>query len=211
MGESGLSIFCVSLDGMLLAVYGLSDTIRDDSTAIIAELERRGKNVYMLSGDTPAAVQHVASSVGIPPSRAIASCLPATKGEFIRTLQTEHIHRRRILFVGDGTNDAVAINMADCGVAVANATEVAVSSASVVLLRAQLRALLVLFDIAESAHKRIVINFAWCFVYNTLAILLASGAAVNVRISPQWAGLGELVSIFPLIIVGIHLGRKKFG
>lgn len=60
----------------------------------------------------------------------------------------------------------------------------------------------------KSVH-RIKFNFAWSFVYNTFAVLLAAGALVNVRISPEFAGLGELVSVLPVIAAVVLLRWSK--
>ena len=76
-----------------------------------------------------------------------------------------------------------------------------------------------MIDLANSCHWHIIASLAWCVIYFTFAILLASGAAVNFRIEPQWAGLGEVVGIAPVILIGanvmvwrkIQLRRNKLG
>jgi Cd2+-exporting ATPase len=64
---------------------------------------------------------------------------------------------------------------------------------------------LALVDLSQAAFRRIVFNFCWSFIYNTFAILLAAGASINARIPPQYARLGELVSVLPVILIAMQL------
>ncbi|EMC97281.1 hypothetical protein BAUCODRAFT_147398 [Baudoinia panamericana UAMH 10762] len=84
-------------------------------------------------------------------------------------------------------------------------SEIARTAADVVLLRPSLNGLLVLLDLSHAAMHRVYLNFAWSFVYNLFAILLAAGAFVHARIAPQYAGLGEIVSVLPVILVALQL------
>ncbi len=84
-------------------------------------------------------------------------------------------------------------------------TDVAQSAADAVLVRPALSGILVLIDLSHAAIRRIIFNFSWSFIYNTFAILLAAGAFVNVRIHPQYAGLGELFSVLPVILIAVQL------
>jgi Cu2+-exporting ATPase len=116
-----------------------------------------------------------------------------------------------VIFCGDGTNDAVALAQASIGVHVNEGTDVAQSAADVVLTRPDLTGILVLMDLSRAAFLRIVFNFSWAFIYNLFAILLAAGAFVNARIPPQYAGLGEVVSVLPVIAIALQLKYAKFG
>jgi len=120
-----------------------------------------------------------------------------------------------VIFVGDGTNDAVALAQATIGVHMSSGTDVAQSAADVVLMRQSLEGILTMINISQAAVLRIKFNFGWSFVYNVLALLFASGALVNARngvaikIPPQYAGLGELVSVLPVIAVAVGLKLAK--
>lgn len=74
---------------------------------------------------------------------------------------------------------------------------------------------LVLLDISKAAYRRIVANFAWSFVYNVGAVVAASGALRVWRVEPRWAGLGEVVSVVPVVVVAWSLGwgrgRRMYG
>ena len=83
------------------------------------------------------------------------------------------------------------------------------SAADVVLTRPSLVGVLDLMELSRVSMRRIYLNFAWSFVYNLFAILLAAGAFVNARIPPAYAALGELVSVLPVIAVAMQLRWAK--
>ncbi|KAI2611980.1 heavy metal translocatin [Hypoxylon sp. NC1633] len=226
----GHTAFCVTIGSELQAVFGLADTIRPDAASTIAELQKRNITVSMLSGDDDGAVQAVASTLGIPKQSAKSRCSPADKRAYIQQLldtqtQTQtgaDIKKNKekqpvVVFVGDGTNDAVALAQATIGVHMhVNAgtdVSVAQSAADVVLLRPSLAGVLAMLDVSRAAVRRVAFNFAWSAVYNVFAVLLAAGAfvaagrgaAAGVRIPPEFAGLGEIVSVLPVVVVAVSL------
>lgn len=78
------------------------------------------------------------------------------------------------------------------------------------ILLGNLNGVLQLLDISKAAFHRIMFNFLWAALYNVFAILLAGGAFVRVRIPPAYAGLGELVSVVPVILTAATLLKKNF-
>jgi Cu2+-exporting ATPase len=113
-----------------------------------------------------------------------------------------------VLFCGDGTNDAVAIAQANVGVQIGSSSDITRATADVILLSG-LEGILALIDVSKAAFRRMVFNFAWSAVYNVLAILLAAGAFVKVRIEPAYAGLGEIVSVVPVIVAALTIPKVK--
>ncbi|KAG8406816.1 hypothetical protein J3459_018645 [Metarhizium acridum] len=103
----------------------------------------------------------------------------------------------------DGTNDSVALAQATIGVHMHEGSDVAQSAADVFLMRPGLAGLVTVREVSKASVRRIKFNFAWAFVYNTFAVLLAAGAFVNARIPPEYAGLGELVSVLPVIAAAV--------
>ncbi|KAI1376928.1 heavy metal translocatin [Hypoxylon crocopeplum] len=216
--SKGYSAFCVTVGSELQAVFGLADTVRSDAALTVAELQKRGITVSMLSGDDDGAVQAVASTVGIPEENAMSRCSPADKRAYIqKVLGTGSGKGGKeqpvVVFVGDGTNDAVALAQATIGVHVNSGTDVAQSAADVVLMRPSLGGVLSMIDVSRAGVRRIAFNFGWSFVYNLFAILLAAGAFVSAgnsaRIPPEFAGLGEIVSVLPVIVVAVTLRWAK--
>ncbi|KIX03730.1 copper-translocating P-type ATPase [Rhinocladiella mackenziei CBS 650.93] len=203
----GLTVFCVVMDTQLDAVFGLEDSVRPDSYSVISELQRRGISVSIVSGDDDGAVQKLASTLSIPPSQVRSRCLPKDKLEFLQEIMTDK--RSVVIFCGDGTNDAPALAQANIGIHVNEGSEIAQSAADAVLVRPFLSGILCLIDLSHAAVKRIIFNFCWSFTYNLFAVLLAAGLFVKWRIPPEYAALGEVVSILPVIGMALLLRYIK--
>ncbi|KAA8893083.1 E1-E2 ATPase-domain-containing protein [Sphaerosporella brunnea] len=236
--RSAQSVFTLSRDHQLLAVFGLKDdTIRPEVPSVLKKLRDRGIELYIFSGDRPEAVHPVAKELGIPLSNVYADCYPEDKrarlellkertakeeasssqqekpslsGRFARIknrIRSLLFSREKvILFVGDGTNDAIALMAADIGVSLSQATDMAASSADVSIISDSIYGLIGFLELSNRVAWCIRINFAWAIVWNVVAILGASGAWVKVRIAPEWAGLGEIGSVLPVFVVSWAVG-----
>ncbi|KAI0092806.1 E1-E2 ATPase-domain-containing protein [Irpex rosettiformis] len=209
---AGHTAFCVTYDNTLIAVFSLTDTIRPEAKAIVSFLRARNIQVAILSGDHAAAVQSVASALDVPAESYHANCLPADKAAFIHKLQ---LQGGKVMFCGDGTNDSVALAQAEIGVHMSSeasttgAAAAASAASDAVLIRPSLEGVKSLIELSDAVYRRIVLNFVWAFVYNTVAILFAAGAFVNARIAPAYAGLGELVSVLPVVLIAMQLRMFK--
>lgn len=211
--SQGLTIFCLRHGSTLLAIFGLRDALRADTASVISTLQARGILVSIVSGDSSTAVNKLATELGIPLSHVKGQCTPQEKARYIASLSTTPTRSRKggsIMFCGDGSNDAVALAQADIGVHMAGGTDLAKSAADVVLTYASLAGILALMDLSRASMRRVYLNFAWSFVYNVFAILLAAGAFVTARIPPAYAGLGELVSVLPVLAVAMQLQWTRF-
>ena len=199
--------FCFTIDGALAAVYGLEDSLRTGAAHVVAALRKRGVSVHVVSGDDDGAVQHVAAKLNIPNGNIHARSSPADKQTYINGLLGNAAKGKKptVIFCGDGTNDAVALAQATIGVHMNEGSDVAQSAADVVLMRPDLLGILTIMSMSKRSVNRIRFNFGWSFFYNTFAILLAAGAFVNARIPPAFAGLGELVSVLPVIGAAVLL------
>lgn len=217
----GHTAFCFTINGSLVAVFGLDDSLRPDAASTVAKLEARGISVHIISGDDDGAVRTVAAQLNIPESNVRSRCAPADKQAYIQGLLSTPVQRKGflsthrkpqepvVIFCGDGTNDAVALAQATIGVHMSEGTDVAKSAADVVLMRPSLEGIISVIDMSRRAVNRIKFNFGWSFVYNIFAILLAAGAFVNVKIPPEYAGLGELVSVLPVIAAAVLLRWER--
>ncbi|CAM1509619.1 Fc.00g033580.m01.CDS01 [Cosmosporella sp. VM-42] len=204
----GYTAFCFVVDDALQAVYGLGDSIRPDAIDIVSKLQGHGISVHIVSGDDDAAVQSVAAELSVSEAKVRSRCSPADKQAYIqRLLESTAATGKKpvVVFCGDGTNDAVALAQATIGVHMNEGTDVAKSAADVVLMRPDLYGILTMITISRRAVHRIKFNFAWSFIYNLFAVLLAAGAFVHASIPPQFAGLGELVSVLPVIAAAVLL------
>ncbi|KAK3723892.1 hypothetical protein LTR37_001376 [Vermiconidia calcicola] len=199
--DRGLTAFCVSIDDELLLAYGLRSSIREEAPAVISALQRHNIRCHIVSGDNENAVREVAATVGIDPTDALARCAPVQKKEYVEQLQSTG---RVVLFCGDGTNDAIAVAQANVGMQIGNASDVTKGVCDVTLLSG-LDGILFFLNVSKRSFRRIVFNFIWSAVYNVFAIMLASGALVKFRIQPAYAGLGEIVSVVPVVLAAMSL------
>ncbi|KAI9845235.1 MAG: hypothetical protein M1837_004990 [Sclerophora amabilis] len=204
----GLTMFCVSVDGSLVAVFGLKDVLRPSAIEAVNQLRKRSIPVSIVSGDHEEAVQSVARRLAIPETHVRVGCSPGEKQAYVKELLT--VQNSVVMFCGDGTNDAVALAQASIGMHVNGGTDIAQSAADAVLMCPSLDRIPILIDLSRAFYRRVVFNFTWAFTYNVTAILLAAGAVPHARIPPQFAGLGEIVSVLPVIAIAMQLRWKTF-
>ncbi|KAL2009976.1 hypothetical protein VTN00DRAFT_5783 [Thermoascus crustaceus] len=203
---SSLTVFCVTRGDRLLAVYGLSSVIRPESADVLRKLRNMRITPHLLSGDHPRVVSRVAEELGFVDQNNVQNmCQPNDKAAYIRSLQKTT--SGKVLFVGDGTNDAPALSQADIGICMRNATDIAADSADIGILSGSLNGVLVFLELSKRATRRIRLNLAWAMIYNLFAVLLAAGVfeAVRFRIPPSYAGVGEMVSLLPVIGISLSL------
>ncbi|KAK0747305.1 E1-E2 ATPase-domain-containing protein [Apiosordaria backusii] len=212
---AGHTVICFEIDNTLAAVFGLQDTLRQETLTTVQALQDRNISVHVLSGDDDGAVRVVTEHLGIPNSNVRSRCTPADKQLYVQDILSTS-PKSVVIFCGDGTNDAVALAQATVGIVINrssdSAAEVAKSAADIVLMRPDLQGILTVIDLSRKSVHRIIFNFCWSFVYNLFAVLLAAGAFVslnNARIPPQFAGLGELVSVLPVILAAVLLRWAK--
>ena len=162
----------------------------------------------LAEADLATQARTTAGTLGIPDSLTKPCLKPAQKQEYVDALQADS---RTVMFVGDGTNDAAALKAAAVGVHLNQGSDIAKSAADIVLMNPNLLEILVLLEVSRAAYRRIVVNFVWSFVYNSVAVLAASGALRVWRVEPQWAGLGELISVCPVVGVAWSMRWKTYG
>ncbi|KAK7217710.1 hypothetical protein V2G26_005713 [Clonostachys chloroleuca] len=201
----GLTTFVITVESEPLAVFGLRTQMRPEARRVISQLLARGLNVHLVSGDQGLAVKTVARAVGIPEENVAAECTPKQKRDYVASLMQDN--GRYVVFCGDGTNDAIAVAQAHVGIQVGGSlttSDVTQTAADVVILNG-LEGVLFLLNVSKVAFRRMIFNFVWSAIYNVFAITMASGAWVKFRIPPAYAGLGEFVSVLPVIAASVSM------
>lgn len=151
----GHSLVMVALDDELAGVIELEPTIRPEAQAIIADLHKRGKQVYIISGDQEQPTRNLAEKLGI--DHYFANTLPEDKAGHVERLQAEGCN---VCFVGDGINDSIALKKAQVSISLRGATSVATDTAQIVLMDTTLNQLPALFDLATQFDRNMKAGFA---------------------------------------------------
>ena len=203
-----LTILCATQGDQLIAVFGLQAPLREDASTVVTNLVKRGIAVSIMSGDEIGAVHKVATKLGISHELVRARCTPREKQQHVKTLM--QAANNTVLFCGDGVNDAAALSQASVGVHMNIGSRTEWTAGDAVLIRPSLLGILVLIDLSRDSCRQIVFNFVWAALYNLFAILFAAGAFVRVHLPPQYAGLGEAVSVLPVILVPLQLRWRSY-
>ena len=203
-----LTVLCATQGGRLIAVFGLQAPLREDASTVVTNLVERGIAVSIMSGDEIGAVHKVATKLGISHELVKARCTPREKQQHVKSLM--QAANNTVLFCGDGVNDAAALSQASVGVHMNLGSHTEWTAGDAVLIRPSLLGILVLIDLSRDSCRQIVFNFFWAALYNLFAILFAAGAFVRVHLPPQYAGLGEAVSVLPVILVPLQLRWRSY-
>eukprot|EP00438_Fugacium_kawagutii_P014757 Skav202481 [mRNA] locus=scaffold149:754715:760535:+ [translate_table: standard] len=132
----GCTIAAVQANGILLGMVALRDTLHPNSWQVIQELQDAGEEIWMCTGDHSTTAAAIADELGIQMKHVRAECAPAHKAALVAELQAA---QKRVIFVGDGVNDAVALTAAEVGIAIGAGARLAVDAADVVLVRSDLQ------------------------------------------------------------------------
>jgi Cu+-exporting ATPase len=205
LAAQGRTPILAAVDGRAAGVLAVADTVKDDSTAAIAALQRLGVDVVMLTGDNARTAAAIAAQVGI--GRVVAEVLPEHKADEIRRLQGEG---RRVGMVGDGINDAPALAAADVGLAIGTGTDVAIEAADVTLISGSLAGVVTAIRLSRATMRNIRQNLFFAVVYNGVGIPVAAGALYPLlgwRLSPMLAAAAMALSSLSVVVNANRLRR----
>ena len=195
--DSGLTPIYVAIEGQLKAIFCVSDPVRKSAKALIHALHQRGLKTAMVTGDAESTAKRIAAELGI--DKVVAEVKPDGKVNAVKQLQSQW---GRVVFVGDGINDAPALATADVGFAIGTGTDVAIESADVVLMSDNLNVVQQAFALSKATMRNIQQNLFWAFAYNTALIPVAAGVLFpwfGILLSPMLAaGAMALSSVFVL-------------
>ncbi|QIO25147.1 heavy metal translocating P-type ATPase [Haloarcula sp. JP-L23] len=169
--NEGKTAMLVAYEGELVGVVADADTIKESATEAVSQLQERGVDVMMITGDNERTARAVAEQVGIDPENVRAEVLPEDKSDAVEAIQDEG---RKAMMVGDGVNDAPALAVAYVGTAIGSGTDVAIEAADVTLMRDDPLDVVKAIRISDATLQKIKQNLVWALGYNTAMIPLAS-------------------------------------
>lgn len=206
-GREGCSTVFISANGAVVCAIAVSDRLRPTSIEAVSQLRHLGKRVVLLTGDREEAATAIATAAGI--EHVQHSVSPTQKLEVIETLQRRG---HKVCMVGDGINDAPALAQADVGVAIGSGTDIAKTTASITLMRNDLRDVVVAVGLSAATMDVIRQNFIFAFIYNVLGIPLAAGALLpsfGLQLSPTYAAAAMALSSVTVLTNALRLRRFR--
>lgn len=205
--ENGKTAMLMAVDNKLAGLIAVADTLKEHSTEAVKSLQAMGLEVIMLTGDNQRTAQAIAKQVGV--NRVLSEVLPDEKANEIKKLQSEG---KVVAMVGDGINDAPALAQANIGIAVGSGTDVALETGDIVLIKNDLRDVVVGIQLSQATMRKIKQNLFWAFFYNIILIPLAAGVfypILHVLFDPVYAAAAMASSSVTVVTNASLLRRFK--
>jgi Cu+-exporting ATPase len=203
--SDGQTVMFVAVDGRPAGLVAVADPIKASTPEALRALSQSGLQIIMVTGDSRRTAEAIARKLGI--EHVEAEVLPERKSEIVRSLQAKG---RRVAMAGDGVNDAPALAQADVGIAMGTGTDVAMESASITLVKGDLRGIVRARRLSRATMRNIRQNLFFAFVYNALGVPLAAGVLYPVfqlLLSPIIASAAMTFSSVSVIGNALRLRR----
>lgn len=201
---SASSLVFLAINQKLVGIFYIDDPIKEESYQVVEDLNRAKIEVWMLTGDNQNVARVVADKLKIKNIQANVS--PLEKEKFVLSLKDSG---KKVAMIGDGINDAIALTKANLSIAMADGSDIAISSSQVSLLEGNISLLPKFFSISKKTMSIIKQNLFFSFVYNLLCIPLAAGVFVSfgLELDPKWAALSMGLSSTSVILSSLRLKK----
>ncbi|MCL8008667.1 heavy metal translocating P-type ATPase [Gelidibacter japonicus] len=205
--QQGKTVSYLAVDNEVVGYVVIGDKIKPTSAKAIKELQERGIEVIMLTGDNHNTAQAVATELHLTDFK--ASMLPEDKLKEVEKLQKQG---KVVAMAGDGINDAPALAKSDVGIAMGTGTDVAIESAMITLVKGDLHGIVKARKLSHAVMKNIKQNLFFALVYNTLGVPIAAGVlfpVFGILLSPMIAALAMSFSSVSVIGNALRLRAAK--
>jgi Cu+-exporting ATPase len=189
--EKGRTVVAVAVDGDLVGLVGIADTLKDDAADAVRRMKAAGLAPIMITGDNERTAHAVAAEVGI--DEVLARVLPDQKAARVRELQHGG---QRVAMVGDGINDAPALTQADVGIAIGAGTDIAIESADIVVMGERLGAVVDAYEIGRGSYAKTRQNLLLALSFNGVGVPAAATGLVH----PVWAMVAMVASVTTVLV-----------
>jgi Cu+-exporting ATPase len=191
-----------------IGIIAVADTLRPTAKKGVEQLHSLGIQTYLITGDNERTAAAIAAQAGIPPANIFSRVMPGDKAAHVKKLQRKGV----VAMVGDGINDAPALAQSDVGIAMGSATDVALESGSIVLMRNDPQGVAQAIRLSRNTMHKIHQNMFWALFYNVLGIPIAAGALYPFTgwlLSPIIAGGAMALSSVSVVTNSLLLRGKK--
>ena len=205
--NQGKTTMILALNGEIIGIIAVTDTLKEYSKEAVETLHKIGKKVAIISGDNKRVGEAIARQLGI--DRVLAEVLPQEKSAEIKKLQNEG---NIVAMVGDGINDAPALAQADLGIALGSGTDVAMETGEIVLIKDDLRFVVMAIDLSKYTLNKIKQNLFWAFFYNIVGIPIAAGVLYPFTgwlLNPVIASVAMVFSSISVVFNSLLMKRYK--
>ncbi|TJY37100.1 heavy metal translocating P-type ATPase [Pontimicrobium aquaticum] len=205
--KQGKTVSYLAIDKIIVGYVVIGDKIKETSAKAIKELQEKGIDVIMLTGDNHNTAQAVASKLNLADFK--ASMLPQDKLKEVEKLQE---NGKVVAMAGDGINDAPALAKSDVGIAMGTGTDVAIESAMITLVKGDLNGIVKAKNLSKAVMKNIKQNLFFALIYNTLGVPIAAGVLFpffGILLSPMIAALAMSFSSVSVIANALKLKNIK--
>jgi Cu2+-exporting ATPase len=206
-GKQSKTVIWFSDSKQVLAVLAIADKIKATSVAAIKEMQDRGLELYMLTGDNEATAKAIAAQTGIKHYK--AEVLPQHKADFVKELQQQG---KIVAMVGDGINDSTALATADVSIAMGKGSDIAMDVAKMTIISSDLTKIPHAIRLSKQTVTTIKQNLFWAFIYNVIGIPLAAGILYPINgflLNPMIAGAAMALSSISVVSNSLRLKWKK--
>lgn len=203
--DAGKTAMILANEKEIMGLIAVADTIKESSFEAVQQLQKRGLQVYMITGDNHRTASAIAKQAGI--KNILAEVLPQDKANEIKKLQDQGV---KVAMIGDGINDAPALAQADIGIAMGSGTDVAMETGGIVIIKNDLRDVLTAIDLSKETMNKIKQNMFFALLYNVIGIPIAARifVAFGLVLKPELAGLAMAFS--SISVVSNSLLLKNF-
>ncbi|MCX8188732.1 MAG: heavy metal translocating P-type ATPase [Nitrososphaeria archaeon] len=205
--DEGKTVVILAFNKKLLGILAIADTLKDHAYEAISAIKKMGIEVVMLTGDNRRTAEAIAKRLGI--EQIYAEVLPADKVKVIEDLKNQgHV----VVMVGDGINDAPALAAADIGIAIGSGTDIAKETGGIVLVKDDIRDVVVGIELSKATVRKIKQNLFWAFFYNIMLIPIAAGLLYpffNILLNPVFAAIAMASSSITVVSNSLLLNSYK--
>ncbi len=203
LAKDGNSVIYLVKNNKVVALFGLKDVIRKETTKVIKKLKDKGLKVILLSGDNKITTEKIAESLVF--DEVISEVTPKEKNNYIKKLVSEG---HKVMMIGDGINDAPALTSATIGVTLKGATDIANNSSNVVIVNNNLEKIIEFINISKRTIYNVKENLFWASIYNVLMIPIATGL-FKIQINPMIACIAMILSSLTVTFNALRLKKNK--